>query len=155
MTTPDIPSLVESVPMDHVIDRTASEGVQLAQAEGWIRQLMTSYQSIQQTCANKDTELLRLRAELEMAQAERDVLNGSWCATNISEGRGKCGVCKTCLRAELAEEKRKVEERRKDMLEEVQSIQEALSWNQPSVANNICTRVIAALTAPSEGGEIK
>lgn len=59
------PSLVESVPMDRVIDRTASEGVQLAQAEGWIRQLMASYQSIQQTCANKDAAITRLRAELE------------------------------------------------------------------------------------------
>lgn len=55
---------IACVPMDHVIDRTAGQGVQLAQAEGWIRQLMASYQSIQQTCANKDAALSALRSEL-------------------------------------------------------------------------------------------
>lgn len=38
-------------------------------------------------------------AELE---AELDVVNGKWCADNQSQGRGPCGVCRTCLRENAA-----------------------------------------------------
>ncbi len=90
-------------PKDHVIDRSQVISRQLMQSEAWIDQLHHSYVEIQKTCATKD-------AKLEAAEAERDVLNGSWCANNITEGRGACGVCKTCLRSELESEKRRADE---------------------------------------------
>lgn len=55
----------ETVPKDHVIDRTAPIETQLAQAEAWIAQLQQSYLSIQQTCAKKDQALSAALAENE------------------------------------------------------------------------------------------
>lgn len=49
--------------------------------------------------AERDEALRRL----EMAEAERDVLNGSACATEQADGCGPCGVCKDCLKAERDE----------------------------------------------------
>lgn len=39
-----------------------------------------------------------LRTRIATLEAERDVLNGAWCAENQAEGRGPCGACVTCLR---------------------------------------------------------
>jgi len=36
-----------------------------------------------------------------VVEAERDLYNGVTCKENQDNGRGPCGVCVTCLRAEL------------------------------------------------------
>lgn len=50
------------------------------------------------TIAMAANEMERLQARVVELEAERDVLNGSWCYENQSEGRGPCGVCVTCLK---------------------------------------------------------
>ena len=41
--------------------------------------------------------VIALGKEIARLEAEIAVLNGTWCAQNIAEGRDRCGVCRTCL----------------------------------------------------------
>ena len=35
-----------------------------------------------------------------MFKAQQDVYDGTWCSENQDEGRGRCGTCRNCVRAE-------------------------------------------------------
>lgn len=47
--------------------------------------------------AAKDAEIVRLKAQLDVAQAKMDVIGGEWCRQNRAEGRGACGACALCV----------------------------------------------------------
>ena len=47
---------------------------------------------------------------IEMLRAERDVANGTACAEEQADGKGPCGVCRNCARAERDEARRELAE---------------------------------------------
>lgn len=96
---------VDPVVRDHARTAAKSAGVEFSR---WVeRSVQRAIAEESAARAIRDAEA-RQKAVDEMVdllqdrvaalEAERDVLNGAWCAENQAEGRGPCGACVTCLR---------------------------------------------------------
>lgn len=67
---------------------------------------------------------------IEMLEAERDVANGTACAEEQADGKGPCGVCRNCARAERDEARRELFEA-EDAIREADRIMAAAETGEP------------------------